>query len=514
MTGDILGTPDYMAPEQARGSPGTQGPHTDIYALGGLLYRGLAGRPPFQASNAQALLYKVMTEEPEPPSRFALVHRDLETIALRCLAKEPPRRYATASAVAEDLRRFLDGEPIMARPAGRVERVLRAVKANRLATALGLAIVLVGAGAALAERASLRRGELVEAREAAVAAVASFERALAVVPDVFDDTAAMSQRVRRELLTPGQRALEAAQRFRAKVLELGGSDAERRAAEDQLQKVALKLGTAALTWDEGELAASAFKASLEVKPDDPDTRDRLRQAERVASPSGQEAIVAARLAAVALLRNLPAFGSACVDRALALDADCVQAHLVRGDLDATAGRYDDSRREYTRVIAAKPTWVYAYLYRGKAAELSGQLETALADYTEALRRDPKHAVGYDHRARLHLIMNDPGAALRDADAAVRSMESLLPIQQAEILDFRGILRFEAGDVTGADEDLTRALELEGVKAEVWERRAEMRFRLGRRAEAIADFKKFLELDPANRRAQVVRETVRELEGGR
>src|SRR5262245_27104276 len=163
LSGVAMGTPCYMAPEQAQGQSRAIGPTTDVYALGAILYECLTGRPPFRAGTAAATLQQVVADEPIAPRRLnPSVPRDLETVCLKCLHKDPRQRYASSAELAEDPRRFERGEPIAARRVGVVGSLRKWARRRPAAAAMLAAFALVAATGAVG--AGLLYQQLADAR--------------------------------------------------------------------------------------------------------------------------------------------------------------------------------------------------------------------------------------------------------------------------------------------------------------------------------------------------------------
>ena len=219
-TGQMLGTPSYMPPEQAAGKVDEVGPRSDVYSLGAILYCLLTGRPPFQAATAIETLGQVQNREPLAPRQLnPAVDVELETICLKCLEKEPSRRYQTAQQLVDELRRFLHHEPIMARPLGRTQRAWRWCRRNPGSAswiAIFLTTLMIGAGGIFSQwrraehEAQLAREAAVNATNAADNAGVAADRMLEVIDEWIEQISESDNKIKtriNDVLTVYKRSL-------------------------------------------------------------------------------------------------------------------------------------------------------------------------------------------------------------------------------------------------------------------------------------------------------------------
>ncbi|MBI3407627.1 MAG: serine/threonine protein kinase [Planctomycetes bacterium] len=257
-TGAIIGTPTYMAPEQAAGESKSVGPQTDVYALGVIFYEMLTGRPPHQGLSALETMQLIRYADPVPPKRLQPgLPRALETICLKCLEKQPAKRYASALALAEDLERYLANKPIQARRAGAAERVGKWVQRHPASAAL-FAVVVLGVMSVTA----LTLWSNARLREAAERAEARSRLARAVVDDMYT-------RVAEELLAdePFQDPLR--REFLQKASELYREFAQESGRDPKVrQETALayfRLGQIQRILNQHSLADDAFERAIALQ---------------------------------------------------------------------------------------------------------------------------------------------------------------------------------------------------------------------------------------------------------
>jgi len=285
-TGAIVGTPSYMAPEQARGERQLT-TATDVYALGAILYELLTGRPPFKADTPLGTVRLVTDCDPVAPRVCnSKADRDLSVVALKCLEKDPAKRYGSAEAVAEELERWLSGVPIQARPAGNMERAWRWCRRYPIVAALSfLVIALLAAGTGVfldgyfkvraAKTVSDRKAE--EARKGFGLAYRSMNQ---TVFQIAQDPL-LKERGFHELR---KQLLEPAVKFYSELVELRSDDlqleAERGLACGMLAEVRTMLGETEQAATNCREKAAVFAALLEVQPDEPRYRLELASANR------------------------------------------------------------------------------------------------------------------------------------------------------------------------------------------------------------------------------------------
>jgi serine/threonine-protein kinase len=539
--GAPLGTPSYMAPEQAEGRSREVGPAADTYALGAILYELLTGRPPFRAETAAETLRQVVSRDPVPPSRLnAAVPRDVETICLKCLEKSPERRYASAVALADDLQRFLRQEPIVAHPVGPLGRVLKWTRrhptgAALVATALTLVGLAIGGGVGLVQQRAERRAELRSEVGTSLAQAVSLRKGFhfhearellegaqqRLGPAGTDDLrrqvdgATADLKLTEDLDTARMRAVTSLgggfgaaadplyeEAFASAGLGRPGDDSEAVAARVRGSAVRAELVAALDDWASitPHPARRAWLLAVARAADPHPSRDRLRQPELWQDGPRLTKLVndfpvdeLSPQVSAALGRVLRENGGKAVPLLSTAQARFPQDFWVNFELGWAlyeVQRSDDAIGFYRAALALRPDAGPAHNNLGAALYTRGRLDEAISHFKQALHSDPRFAVAHNNLGLALWARGRPEEAISHYQEAIR----LAPTAPVFHLNLGNALRDRAL-LDEAIGELRQAVHLDPKSATA---RYSLGLALsdnGRLDEAISHFRQAIWLDP-------------------
>ncbi len=519
VTGEILGTPGYMAPEQARGRSAEIGPAADVFGLGAILYHLVTGRAPYVGEAAvDAWLSALQVDFPPPRRIQPRIHCDIETICLKAMAEEPARRYASAAAFADDCDRFLCGEPIQARPPAFFYRLGKRLARDRRAVAVaGAALLVVTAvlagllptlsdrkrelawrdslrpvrdavrdarpflyipGSAIDEKLRLAREaiEVLESRPAddyspAARAESDAMRGLGwyFVGEPAKAEAALRRALERDPRTPGAAPVLGRILLERAILDTASQGAspppdEQARTRAWADEAARWLASAEAGWgvtaDLERDVAAAWRAVLERRRDESLRRSR-EGLERWGEALGTEEFWLIHAMSVPGEERPP-----LLERALARRPHYPPALFLRALARAQSGDLDGAARDYDRVVDLAPGFSDAYVNRGHLRARRGDRSGSLEDYARALAIRPQDVLAHCGIARRRLEARDYRGAVEACKEALQADPGHAPAYNT-----RGNARRALEDLDGAEADFTEAIRLRPDFADAFYNRA-------------------------------------------
>ncbi|MBI5777932.1 MAG: tetratricopeptide repeat protein [Planctomycetes bacterium] len=495
MSGTALGTPDYMAPEQAMGKKDLVDQRSDVFSLGATLYHTLTGQVPFQGMELYEVLNKVVNHDPPTPSSIIVVHKDLETICIKCLDKDKSRRYQGMAELAEDLRRYIEGEPIQARRISAATKLWRRVQKNKTITisVAGAAVLLLAViiELAISSGQAKERVEVYRAEAYRLFGEKKYDQALIACEKI------------REITTEDEKINELRQKCLAEVesqkaLFIEKDERVRRRAE---AKMVLDRAERAPTADKKiEIAGEALKIDPTfaeayqllglVYKDKFDYSKAVECFSKAIEFSPELAYAYYERAMIMTFWDMPKKALSDLEMVLKYDPESYMGHFARGCIEGAQGKYDEAIESYTKVIKLHPNYSLAYSKRGSAYAIKNELDLAIADFTKAIRLDPKDSEAYNNRGLVYYQKKETTKAIADWTEVIR-----IDPKCAEAYTNRGNTYKEKGELDKAISDYTEAIRLDPKCFEVYDNRGNVYDDKGESDKAIADWTEAIRLSP-------------------
>ena len=551
-SGTLMGTPSYMAPEQARGDVKNIGPLSDQYSLGAILYEMLTGRPPFQGETLLDTLEQVRNQDPVPPSRLQpKIAKDLETICLKCLQKDARQRYPTTTGLADDLHRFLSGEPISARPVGKLEQAWRwcrrkPLEASLYASVAGVVLMLLSAGVYLwyrsahdSELVAFTRRSQTERLEAATKAAALGDARRAKDLLQFTDPAVDSNPKLADLkhqfetnrtqveaylgferllaqarylhYLKGQPYLEECRKACDKMLEL--------LSEIESGKGQGRFGFPDLDKDKKQYLTEdvfdAYMISGQVEWNhaatlkDEKERENSRATAMALLDKAEKVLPKTRALfnrRVEWFESVGKPNEAAEQQKLALAIPFTSPvdHFYHGNYEHLRGRialreknntqaseyYMSAQREFASVLRKRRESFWSYFSWAECMAEIGGLDQAFFGFTACIEIDDQPPWPYNNRGVILLNQQQPQLAIGEFDRAVER-DPKYPDAYAN----RSLANLALKRTSEAREDLNKAIAIDPMNRDYYYRRAGISFSLGDISAARDDYTKTIEVDP-------------------
>ncbi len=452
-TGAVVGTPFYMPPEQARGDVDI-GPQADVYALGVILYEMLTLKLPFHGETTMEVYHKILEEEPTPPKKHdSRVNADINTIILKAIEKDLTRRYTTSLDLAEDIQRYLNGDPIKARPLGPIGRLIKRARKNMPVVVVAgvTALALFGGVGLIVKRnidadrletqlatdhewdsftnevgnqcinakSQISSGQARRRDRDPDGALVDLKEALRILGDLSLLKADFHiynpiERLEDHLV---QKKADIAGIYRDTYLEMGrahvdkGAPKELEAALECYGKglehdstspeslgLSLEIGRVQALQGQFDRAQKTFAQILEKSPQHEDARLEMGRVHHLAAAFDQ--------------------AIACYSQVLERSTKSHRAYLLRGQTQFALARFEDAFSDFEKVVEIKDDSFDGYVWRGRTHQALGHWGEAQEDLTEAIDLNPSLPDGYFHRAELYAAQRKHAEAIKDYEVAI------------------------------------------------------------------------------------------------